>query len=73
LQERQPCGVVSELAGRGSCRCRGVGELAEELVECGLAVVDGGSLVVGEGTAASMRWRLSLASSRSALEESFGV
>jgi len=39
----------------------------------GLAVVDGGAFVVGEGTAASMRCRLSLASSSSDLEESFGA
>ena len=73
MQERQPGGVVPHLAGRGTCRRRGVGQLAEELIECGLAVTDGGSLVVGEGTAASMRWRLSLASSSSALDEPLGV
>jgi hypothetical protein len=47
--------VVPWLAGCGHCRRRGVGELAEEFVECSLTVVDGGSLVVGEGMTASMR------------------
>jgi hypothetical protein len=41
--------VVPQLAGRGSCGRWRVSELAEEFVEWGLAVVDCGPLVVGEG------------------------
>ena len=72
LQERR-LPAPAELAGRGSSPRRGVGELAEEFAEGGLALVNGGPLVVGGGTAASMRWRLPLASSSSALDERFGV
>jgi hypothetical protein len=35
LQERQPCGVVPQLAGCRPGRRRGVGQLAEEFVELG--------------------------------------
>jgi hypothetical protein len=35
--------------GVGPVRRRGVGQLAEEFVEYGLSVVDGGALLVGEG------------------------
>jgi hypothetical protein len=33
----------------GPVRRRGAGQLAEEFVEYGLSVVDGGALLVGEG------------------------
>ena len=67
-----PAGVgCGELAW---CRPgRGVGELGQEAVDCGLAVIDGGPLVVGEGMAAVIFWRLALASSSWAAVESLGV
>jgi hypothetical protein len=53
--------------------CGDIGKLIEQLVERGLAVVDGGAFVVGEGEGASMCCKLAFASSSWALVESFGV
>jgi hypothetical protein len=75
---------VDDRQQRGSCWdadlawcrpgwCGDVGESFQELVEGGLAVVDGGALVVGEGMFASIFWRLSFASSSWPLLELFGV
>ena len=71
---QQGCGSRRrELPGRGAGRGGDVGEPAEQGVEGGLPVVDGGALVVGEREDASMRCRLSLASSSWALPEPRGV
>jgi hypothetical protein len=44
-----PGGADAELAGRGPGQGGNVGQTVEQLVEGGVAVVDGGAFVVGEG------------------------
>jgi hypothetical protein len=54
-------------------RASGVGQPSEQPVEGGLAVIDGGALVVGERIATSIRCRLASASRSCALDEFFGM
>ena len=75
VDDRQECpgGPDAELPGRGPGRGGNVGQAVEELVEGGVAVVDGSTFVVGEGNGGEHALQVVLASSRNALEESLGV
>ena len=73
LQQRQLGAAAGELAGRGSGGCRSVSQPFQQLVECLLPVVDGGSLVVGERNGDEHPLQVGLRFEQLCPEEFFGM